>query len=292
MNDWWNKLVVSLELADLSDADTRARLDSAAAKVYNQGLQAASTWQYAPALRILTAAIEVWTRLENVPGEVMARNTRGGVYRKLGDTQAALDDHAAARDLADEFDVSSGAILARCGLGAALIEQGDLEKAEPPLIEALALAEAAGDTGGAGQAQGWLGRLHEARKHWDAARDAYAAALVRWQSVQAPGIEAMAGLARVALSQAYTMDALALADRILQHVAEHGPARLDEPLRVYWTLYRVFRIAGQTDDARDLLGAAHHLLERQARGLTETERARFMEEVPLNREIVAALASG
>lgn len=38
---WWAKLVVSLELADLTDSTTRDKLDSAAAKAHNQGLRTA-----------------------------------------------------------------------------------------------------------------------------------------------------------------------------------------------------------------------------------------------------------
>ncbi|NDJ75072.1 MAG: hypothetical protein GYB65_02340, partial [Chloroflexi bacterium] len=82
--DVWDKLVVSLELADLSDSETRARLDSAAAKANNRGLQAAAAWQYAPALKMLTAAIDVWERLAHTPGVITARNARGGVYRRVG----------------------------------------------------------------------------------------------------------------------------------------------------------------------------------------------------------------
>jgi tetratricopeptide (TPR) repeat protein len=257
-------------------------------------LQAAVRWHYVPARKMLTAAIEVWSRLGHVPGEIAARNTRGTVYRKLGEYEPAQNDHMAALALAVDHDLSGGEIMARTNLGAVHIEQGELDKAEARLNEAIALSEDTVDNWGAAQAQGFLGRLYEARKDWDAARAAYTAAIERWQIVQAPveQVEASAGLARAVLAQGFTADALAGANAILRHLAEHGPDRLDEPLRVYLTLYRVLHIAGQQAEARSLLHAAYHLLEQLAAGLSDDERERFRQDVAVNRAIIEAWSSG
>lgn len=289
---WWDKLVISLEVADLTDPETRARLDSTAAKANNQGIQAAGAWNYGAALPLLTAAIEVWSRLDHGPAQVTARNTRGGVYRKLGDVPAALDDHRAALALARDLGFAAGAIAALVGLGAAYVEGGSFDEAERTLQEALALSTGADDPGGAARAQDVLGRLAEARKQWDAALAAYGAAFEGWDALGAlaESIEALAGLARVALAQGYLADARSLIDRVLAHLGEYGPARLDDPLRVYWSVYQVLHVAREEDDAREILRAAHLMLERQAAGLSDDQRAQLTTAVATNRAIREAWA--
>ncbi len=284
---WWDKLVVSLELSDLDDPGTRERLDSVAAKANSQGVQTAAAWRYARALPMLTAAIEVWARLGRGPGEVAARNARGSVYRRLGDYAAAADDHRAAILVAQEWELSGGEITARACLGAVHTEQGNFEGAAGLLDEALLLSAQTVDNWGAGQAQHFLGLLHEARKDWEAALAAYGAAVERWRALyaRAEAVEATAGVARVMLAQGQIVAAYGLVEEILHHLSEYGPARLDEPLRVYWTAYRALHTMRQEEVAGELLDATHTLLERQAEGLDEAQRARFFEAVPVNRAL-------
>jgi tetratricopeptide (TPR) repeat protein len=287
---WWDRLVVSLELADLTDPDTWARLDSAAARANNQGVQAAAAWRYARALPVLTAAIEIWARLGNIPAEITARHLRGSVQRKIGDYAAAEDDHRVALRLAVEQGLSAGEIAARGGLGAVYIEQGELDHAEVVLQEAQTLAQETLNDGG--QAQIWrcLGRLAEARKDWDSARRSYRAALEMWQRLAAPveAIETTADLARVALSSGATLEAYDLGEQVLEHLGERGPARLDEPLRVYWTLYRVLHVMQQPENAHDVLGMAYEEMLRQADGLTGEQREQFFHAVAVNQAIYEA----
>jgi tetratricopeptide (TPR) repeat protein len=287
---WWDRLVVSLELADLADPATRARLDSAAAKANNEGVHAAAAWRYARALPMLTAAVEVWARLEHIPGEITARQLRGSVQRKLGDYTAAEDDYQAALHLAVEHGWSAGEIAARGGLGAVCIEQGDLDRAEGLLQEAYSLVQHTLNPGGQAQTLRYMGRLAEARKDWDAASRSYGAALELWQELPAPveGIETTSDLARVALAGGHTLEAYDLGQQVLEHLGQHGPARLDEPLRVYWTLYRVLHVMQQPENAREVLGLAYREMLRQAGELTGEQQERFFQAVAVNRAIRAA----
>lgn len=288
----WDRLVVSLEFADLSDPDTCARLDNAAAAANNRGLQAATAWTYAQALPMLTAAIEIWARLERVPGEIGARNTRGNVYRKLGDYEAAATDHKTALVLANDHDLIGGEVTARSYLGLTYAEQGAHERAAALLDEALDQATDAIDTWGMGHAHFFRGRLHELQKQWEPALAAYGAALETWVALNArvEQIESTAGLARIALAQGYGPDAFNLIETVLQHLAEHGPARLDEPLRVYWTIYRVLHYLQQEDEALEFLRVAHYMLVKQAEGLAPAQRAQFLDGVALNKRLADAWA--
>jgi tetratricopeptide (TPR) repeat protein len=288
--NWWDKLVVSLELADLTDDGTRDKLDSAAAKAFNQGLHTAASWQYARALPMLTAAIEIWDRLDHVPGLVMARNTRGVVYRKTGDYESAREDYESALALAHDTDLSGGAVTARAGLGAIHTARAAYDEAETLLTEALDLARDTNDSGGMGHTRRLLGYLHEARKDWDAALKAYGTAVESWREVIAPveEIEATAGMASVMLAQGHPVGAYGLVEGVLRHLGEHGPARLDEPLRVYFTIYRVLHAMQQDASAGDMLRTAYQMMHRHADGLAADRRALFFEAVPLHRAIDAA----
>ncbi|GIV81659.1 MAG: hypothetical protein KatS3mg051_1013 [Anaerolineae bacterium] len=287
---WWEKLVVSLEFADLSDPDTRERLDSVAAKANSQGMATAAGWRYGRALPMLTAAIEIWARLEHPAGEAVARNARGSVLRRLGDYDAAGEDHQAALALAREHRLPGSAVTACVGLGTVSLERGDLPEAAQWLHEAEQLSAEASDERGAAQTQYTWGLWHEAGKDWDAALRAYGLAVERWRALggRAEAIEATAGVMRVLLAQGQGVAAYALAEEVLVHLSEHGPVRLDEPLRLYWTIYRTLHFMRQADAAQQLLDMAYQLLQRQAEDLTPAQQRRFLAEVSVNRAIQAA----
>lgn len=288
--NWWDKLVVSLELADLTDDTTRDRLDSAAAKAHNQGLHTAAAWQYARALPMLTAAIEIWEKLDHTSGVVTARNTRANALRKIGDTDAAHADYHAALDLAQAHDLTSGAIMAQAGLGALFTLRSEFDQAEEWLAQAHATAEKTGDGWGLGYAGRLTGQLAEARKDWDRALSAYGKAVERWRALVAPveEIEAQAGMARVLLAQGQAVGAYSLIEGVLRHLGDHGPARLDEPLRLYFTIYRVLHAMQQTGSAADMLRTAYQMMHRHAEGLSAARRTSFFEAVPLHVAIDAA----
>lgn len=289
---WWDKLVVSLELADLSDPATRDKLDSAAAKANNQGVHLAASWQYARALPMLTAAVEIWTQLGHINGAVLARNARGAVYRRIGDYSSALDDHNAALTLARSSNVAPAIITARTGLAAAYVELDVLDQAGSLLDSVLAMSDETGDQAGTARAHLWRGRLYETLKDWNTALGAYGTAVEGWRALTAPveEIEATAGVARVMLAQGGAVPAFTLVEGILQHLGEHGPARLDDPLRVYWTIYRSLHMLQSDETAHDILGAAYTLLVRQMEGLTPEQRDRFR-AVALHTQIAEAWAA-
>jgi len=290
--DWWNKLVVSLELADLADPATRDRLDSAAAMANSEGLRSAATWRYADALPMLTAAVEIWARLGHDAGEAVACSARGGVYRRLGDADAADADYRGALTLAQASGLPSPAIHAWLGLAGVALLRDQPDAAAECVAQAQELSAAAGERWGEAQAQHVRGLIAEARKDWPGAEQAYTAAAEIWASLQAAAeqVEARAGVARARMAQGYLADAYQHAERILAYLGEHSAARLDEPLRVYWTLYAVLRLAQEEEGAQDLLRMASRLLVQQAEGLTPSQREIFRQRVPINRAIMAAWA--
>jgi len=182
------------------------------------------------------------------------------------------------------------AVTACVGLGAVCLERGDLTAAAQWLGEAERLSAEASDERGAAQTHYIWGLWYETEKDWDGALRAYGLAVERWRSLgaRAEAIEATAGVMRVLLAQGQGVAAYTLAEDVLAHLSEHGPARLDEPLRLYWTIYRTLHFMRQADAARQLLDMAYLLLQRQAEDLTPQQRHRFLAEVSINRAITAA----
>jgi tetratricopeptide (TPR) repeat protein len=119
------------------------------------------------------------------------------------------------------------------------------------------------------------------------ASDAYQQALDRYHQsgFLNPPMEALAGLARVALAGGEPSQARVHVDEILEHLKIHSLDGTYEPFRVYWTCYRVLE-ANDDPRAGEILRAAYHLLQdRAARIDDEHLRRSFLKEVPWHREL-------
>jgi tetratricopeptide (TPR) repeat protein len=103
--------------------------------------------------------------------------------------------------------------------------------------------------------------------------------------------ESRAGLARVALALNDHDTAKAYVAEILAHLAHDNLDGAEEPLRVYLTCYRVFS-AIHDPHAYDLLLKAHDLLQTRAENISdENLRRSYLENVSVNRDILAEFAA-
>jgi len=101
-----------------------------------------------------------------------------------------------------------------------------------------------------------------------------------------PPNEVRAGLARVALAQGDTAQALEHVEPILDHLKSHTLNGTYEPFRIRLTCYRVLKVNEDTR-AGEVLRTAYNLLqERAARIEDERLRRSFLEAVPWHRELV------
>jgi len=101
-----------------------------------------------------------------------------------------------------------------------------------------------------------------------------------------PPMEVRAALARLALAQGDTAQALEHVETILDHLQAHSLYGTYEPFRIRLTCYRVLK-ANEDPRAGEVLRTAYNLLQERAAAI-EDERLRrsFLEAVPWHRELV------
>jgi len=112
--------------------------------------------------------------------------------------------------------------------------------------------------------------------------------LPRDRGLEGTIMDCLAGLAQVALAQGDAAAATGHAEAILAHRTTGNPAGAYEPLRAEFTCYEVLRITGDPRAGAILESAYRQLQERAASIPDEPTRRMFLENVPHNREIIAA----
>jgi len=99
-------------------------------------------------------------------------------------------------------------------------------------------------------------------------------------------MEALAGLARVALDNGKQAQAMHHVEEILEHLKAHTLDGTYEPFRVYLTCYKVLK-AIEDPRSLEVLRTACQLLRARAAGIEEEQlRQSFLEKVPYHRELL------
>jgi hypothetical protein len=122
----------------------------------------------------------------------------------------------------------------------------------------------------------------------------YRAALAgaRQNNFSGYALEALAGLAVVALAQGEPTQAQRLVSDVLAALDAEALAQANEPFRIYLTCYRVLQATGD-QRATPLLVQAHQRLQQLAARITdEALRHSYLHTVPIHRELIAAFDQG
>jgi hypothetical protein len=127
-------------------------------------------------------------------------------------------------------------------------------------------------------------------ERWDTAADTYHKSCDLYRAIGRPDLaaEPLAGLARLALAQEDTAQAMAYVEPILLQIESRHVEGAEEPLRIDLTCYQVLRAANDPR-ADAVLERAHIRLQEQAAKISdEAMQNSFLHNVPYHREIVAA----
>ncbi len=214
-----------------------------------------------------------------------------GLLVKVGDYDQARAIHETVLPL-------SQSLGNRFEEGWALIDSSRISQREEHYKQALDLAQAAVTTAqvignkimeqtaqhNIGHALVDLGQLEEADVSYK-----HTITLHR-ELYQTHGVEALAGLVRVALAQQDVPHALELVQEILSYIdinpGEIGAA--DEPCRVYLTCYQALKVAN-APHSHEILHKGYDFLQASAVKISdESMRRTFLENVPYNRDLIAA----
>jgi predicted ATPase/class 3 adenylate cyclase len=228
----------------------------------------------------------------NLRRQSIELNNLGAIYSLLGDYAQArrhLDDGLRVSRDVGRRDAEASVLV---NLACVTNLQGDDASTLAYANKAHEVATACGQRDLAayarlvgGHAELALGRYAFAVEAYSQSRDQLLELQMRRQQVLDP----VAGLARVALAQGDLAAALEQVEFILAHMAAGGSFDgTEEPLRLPLTCYQVLSAAGDPR-AAEVLANAHAELLKQADRISDPQARRsFLQNVPHNREIVAA----
>jgi tetratricopeptide (TPR) repeat protein len=229
--------------------------------------------------------------IENPYPESVALRYLGLIRFSLGDCDRAhtlLGESVSVHERAGRRPVEIALSLAAMALLAH--RQGDDAKARTDAIRAVQIGQETGNVELQAHASLALGHALAALSDLPAATDAYLQAhdIYRQATWRNAPMEAMAGLARVALAQEDPERASGHVEEILEHLETGSLDGTFEPLRIYLTCVRVLE-ANADDRAGEVLRTARMLLQEQAdRIQDEQDRQSFLENVPAHRELTGS----
>ncbi|MBN1992964.1 MAG: tetratricopeptide repeat protein [Anaerolineae bacterium] len=228
------------------------------------------------------AARDYFEQVLDTASEIGDRETLAGALSNLGLLYGYLGDYPTARsylspslDLREELGSQAGQADSLGKFGFVYYHSGDHQTAYRYCQMALAIQQKIGCRAGQGYSLTYLGHAQVELGQWQAASTTYNHLLNLRRQMNQPGpaIDALAGLARLALEQDDLDLALAYGEEILAWLKANEPAGLDNPFQVYLTLYRVLETAAQdnpalVEQAQAILETAHAILQEQTARLS------------------------
>lgn len=212
----------------------------------------------------------------------------GYVAGMLGDFSAARVYHEQALRMAMEVGNLYHEIYTLINLSAVDGIQNQADSAMRNAQQAAELARKASDRSGEAWAMLYLGHAYLLSGKFEPAQEAYQSCISIREELGQPtlAMEPLAGLVEVHLAKGELESASLPAERILQYLA--GGSTLDgveEPLRILYTCYSYLK---EKKDLRSgqVLQTAKEMLEAQASKFSdETERRRYIENIPWRRAV-------
>ena len=248
------------------------------------------------------AAIGLYEQALTKHRELGHRLNEGGTLSNLGYAALMLGDYDAAaakfdtaRDLFARIGHRQNEAITLINLGIARLNRGLPADALSLGRQALSMLHASRDRWAQGAALRLLGQAALSLAELDTADGHFEAARTLFESLQLPqlAIEAVAGLAAVALARGDIAAALAYAEKVLASLAVGlSLDGAEEPMRIHLVCYQAL-IAASDPRARQVLDSACQTLDKCARRISDPKlRNAFLQQVPYHRDLLAARRSG
>ena len=226
-------------------------------------------------------------------GQTIALGNLGNNYCYLGEYEIARTYQQQALTISQEIGDREGESFALCNLSLLHYHLGDHKIARNTCQQALALHHEIGDRHLKGYTQTYLGHTLADSGELQLATEAYQKAIKirRKLGEEKLVMDDLAGLARVAMREGNNSQALRYVEEILAWIESNDVEGIEYPLQVYLTCYQVLQatLDGALARADTILLTAHTMLQEQAAKIKdEALRRQFLQNVPFNREIMAA----
>ena len=229
--------------------------------------------------------------LGNQANEGGSLNNLGYVALMLGDYAASEATFGQARALFARIGHRQNEGIALVNLAMAKLLQGNAADAKADARSAATLLQASADRWAQGAALRVIGQATLAQGDADGAAAAFTASRDLFRDLQLPhlALEAIAGLAAVALARGNTAGALDQVELILaQRAAGISLEGTEEPARIQLVCYQVLAAAADKR-AHDLLHEACQAILRRAERISDpANRRTFLQDVPYHRDLLAA----
>ncbi|GBC76044.1 Transcriptional regulatory protein MoaR1 [bacterium HR07] len=282
-----NTLRQAWELSQtLPDPSVTARVLDSSGDVYGQ------IGEYSQAVEYFRRAAEIWAAQGDAQRHASALKSIGTIQLLLGEYEqaqqsfkGALAGFAAASDLWGQAAVFNN-------LGIAMCELRRWAQAQEYYEHAYQLMSAVGDRRGLGvillnlgTLQNEQGRFDEALNYLDRVVSMLGEAGLKGLEVETLSEKGRAHLGRGDLSVALECSTRAM--QVLE--AQHG--MITQAQRFYFTHYQILQAHGRTAEAKIYLQKAYDEVCRVASQIRdEASRASFLQNVPINRQILQAFA--
>jgi len=214
-------------------------------------------------------------------------NQLGMVWREIGDYVQARASLEYSYELLHQIGELSFAAFTCLNLGYVLLAD-EPATALSYFEQALEFARNSGRGDAEGYALGYRAFYYERQGNVKAAEADFVAALAVFEAleVEAAAVEQVAGLARVALAEGRTDEALAYARRCITHLEHSGVIGVEFPFLLYLTCHDCLLAAGEAQEARELVELAVGLLHGRAGTLRDEAQRASMLAIPVNARLL------
>lgn len=263
------------------------------ASVSNIAAQMVTIGDYIQARDNVLTALSIVQSTGNRWNEINIWNELGIIYQELGDFAQAHESLVHALELSKSIGDEAGQAYVLVNLGSVVRDQGDLEQATALLHEGLILAQQQDDAFLVSAFQSYLGTVCALVGHYDQAIEHANIALHIRRELDMEVMTTMefATLAAAYLQMGASDTACDYARQALTILDECGGEGPEIPQRDYFLCYDVLNATGYVEEAQKALLSAHRLIMERAEKITDTAlRASFLEQVPINRQIVTTIA--
>ncbi|MBP8293179.1 MAG: tetratricopeptide repeat protein, partial [Caldilineaceae bacterium] len=245
-----------------------------------------ATGDFSQAQALLRTALAIQQAIGNRWWENRVWNELGVLALLVGDWAAARANLERALALSSAIGDETADLITLINLALAARGEGRQTDAETQLRQCLAMAERQADLEGEANCQTELGLLYADAGAWAAAAACAASALGTYLALEMAeyAVTNRSTLALVDLHDGRLADALDQAALVEPLVRASGGEGLDYPQRDCWVCAQVWRAAGRTAAADDILAFGREIIARRAARISGPEmRRQFLRAAPYNR---------